>query len=480
MPRIQSMRWRIASAYLALLIATLTILVGISLLQLRATYLRTLEAGVVGQAHLLATFTAPELQHPIDTQALAQVVRDAAERLHARVTIIATDGTVLADSLQPPGDNVLARPEVAAALGGEQGSDERQSSATGDDRLYVAVPVLGPPGAIGVVRIGVALSTIVEAQTQLGIVVLVTALGAGMVTVALAIVIARRMTQPVRDLRVMVGHVAAGDLQVQVPIPSDTELAALAQDFNQMAQRLRHVEQSRRTLLSNITHDLRTPLTSLQAIIETLQGGALEERDTALDFLRRMADEVDGMTRLVNEVLELARIESGELTLYQSPTDLCVVLRGAAARMQAQSIKAGVHIMLDLPAELPQTFLDAIRIEQAILNVLQNAVTFTPPDGTITLGARQTDPGIELWVQDTGIGIAPEHLPYIFERIYKADRSRTSPGTGLGLAIVKHLIERHGGSVRAESQPHRGTTIRMLLPAGLIVERENTAPSQSP
>jgi len=345
-----------------------------------------------------------------------------------------------------------------------QGANERQSTATGDDRLYVAVPIQRDGAPIGVVRIGVALRTITEAQTRLAVTVLVTGLITTAITVVLAVLIARRTTQPLLDLRVMAGKLAAGDLLVQVPVPQDEEIAALAQDFNQMAGRLRHVEQSRRTLLSDIAHDLRTPLTSLQAMVETLQDGALEERAVALDFLRRMQDEVQGMTRLVNEVLELAGIESGDIALDLMPADIGMLLRSAAKRMQAQAQKSQLSINLDVPASLPAIMLDTVRIEQAILNVVQNAIGFTPPEGTITLGAQSDEQAITLWIRDTGIGIAPDELPHIFERAYKVDRSRTRRGIGLGLAIVKHVIERHGGTVRAESLVDHGTTIFITLP----------------
>ncbi|MBK9714787.1 MAG: hypothetical protein IPO81_26320 [Kouleothrix sp.] len=227
---------------------------------------------------------------------------------------------------------------------------------------------------------------------------------------------------------------------------------------------LRRAEQSRRMFLANISHDLRTPLASLQAMIETLQDGALDDRVAAEDFLRRMDAEVQGLNRLVGEFLELTRIESGQLELALAPADLRALLRGVAARMAAQAEQRGIALALALPDRLMPVNVDTARIEQVLLNLLQNALAFTPRGGRVTLGAEAQADGVRVWVHDTGAGIAPEDLPHIFERFYKADRARSGGGTGLGLAIAKHLVEHHGGRIEAESQVGMGTTVSFILP----------------
>ena len=234
------MRWRIASAYIVLIVSTLALLALILIQLLRATYVRTLEAGLAGQARLVATITGD----PTATFAtLDTTVNQLHDQLGARVTLIAADGTVLADSFQSPAANgkLLDRPEVRDALALGQGASERNSTATGDEMFYVAVPFgpLGKPS--GVARVGVPLTMIAQAQTRLGLTVLVTALLAAAITLVLAVLIARRTTRPLLELRSMAARLAGGDLEVQVPIPPDEEVAALAQDFNLMASRLRQL-----------------------------------------------------------------------------------------------------------------------------------------------------------------------------------------------------------------------------------------------
>ena len=201
-------------------------------------------------------------------------------------------------------------------------------------------------------------------------------------------------------------------------------------------------------------------------MIETLQDGALDDRPAAADFLRRMDDEVQGLNRLVREFLELTRIESGQLELVCAPTDLRALLAATAARMAAQAQQRGDVIDMALPMQLPVLNIDAARIEQVLLNLLQNALAFTARGGRITLGAELRDTQVAIWVRDTGSGIAPEDLPHIFERFYKGDHARSGGGTGLGLAIAKHLVERHGGQIAAISQLGHGTTVTFSLPLG--------------
>jgi two-component system, OmpR family, phosphate regulon sensor histidine kinase PhoR len=256
-----------------------------------------------------------------------------------------------------------------------------------------------------------------------------------------------------RSLRAVVTPLAAGD---------DGQALIVLQDLTE----LRRAERARRTYLANISHDLRTPLASLQAMIETLQGGALDDREAARDFLARMDAEVQSLNRLVTDFLELSRIESGQLDLHPAPTNLRALLAGVAARMAAQADQRGVALELELPSNLPTLIVDGTRIEQVLLNLLQNALAFTPHDGVVTLGAAMRADRVTISVRDTGSGIDPEDLPHIFERFYKADRARSGGGTGLGLPIAKHLVERHGGEIAAESQLGRGTTITFTLPLG--------------
>ncbi|NTU83720.1 MAG: HAMP domain-containing protein, partial [Chloroflexales bacterium] len=236
----RQMRWQIAVASTLLIFVTLGGLAATLYTVTRDTYLRTLEAGVAGQAHLVATLAAT-LAPAAEDDHLDPLVDDLGRQLNARVTLINADGQILADSLLPRErySDQRDRPEVQAALAGGQGETARHSTATGDDQFFVAVPFERADGTTGVARVGVPLATIASAQSRMGLTTLLAALLAAAVAVVLAVLIARQTTRPLRELGRMAEQLAAGDLEVQVPIPHGVEVAALAQSFNQMASRLR-------------------------------------------------------------------------------------------------------------------------------------------------------------------------------------------------------------------------------------------------
>lgn len=235
----------------------------------------------------------------------------------------------------------------------------------------------------------------------------------------------------------------------------------MAQDLT----RIRRLETVRRDFISNVSHELRTPLASLKALAETLQDGALDDPPAARRFLGRMQTEVDALTQMAAELLELSRIESGQVPLELRAISPEKLLHSAAERMKAQAERAGLTVLVECPPNLPEAQADAPRLEQVLVNLIHNGIKFTPVGGQVHISARQDGKFIQCSVRDTGAGIDPEDLPRIFERFYKADRARTkSGGTGLGLSIARHLVEAHGGKIWAESEPGRGSTFHFTIP----------------
>jgi two-component system phosphate regulon sensor histidine kinase PhoR len=252
-------------------------------------------------------------------------------------------------------------------------------------------------------------------------------------------------------------------LQV-VAIPLKTALPGSTMILFQDLTQLRRLETVRRDFISNVSHELRTPLASVRALAETLQEGALEDPPAARRFIIRMETEIDNLTQLVNELLELSRIESGKVPLSFHRIQPCDLLAPATERMSLQAERAGLELVLDCNAELPQVFADPDRIAQVLINLIHNAIKFTPPGGKLTVSSYQDGDHIVFFVRDTGVGIASKDLSRIFERFYKADRARAGGGTGLGLSIARHMIESHGGYIWAESDEGVGSTFYFTLP----------------
>ncbi|MDX9991644.1 MAG: ATP-binding protein [Anaerolineales bacterium] len=228
--------------------------------------------------------------------------------------------------------------------------------------------------------------------------------------------------------------------------------------------RIRSLETVRRDFISNVSHELRTPLASLKALAETLQAGALDDPPAAHRFLGSIQIEVDALTQMTTELLELSRIESGQVPLELKPLSPAKLINSAADRMKMQAERAGLVLRVDCPADLRLIRADLPRLEQVLVNLIHNAVKFTPPGGEVALFAATDGQFIRFSVRDTGLGIPTDDLPRIFERFYRVDRSRSGGGTGLGLSIARHLVEAHSGKIWAESREGDGSTFCFTIP----------------
>jgi two-component system, OmpR family, phosphate regulon sensor histidine kinase PhoR len=248
---------------------------------------------------------------------------------------------------------------------------------------------------------------------------------------------------------------------VVIPDSHSSGSLLLVQDLT----RVRRLETVRRDFISNLSHELRTPLASLKALAETLQDGALEDPSAAHRFIDQIQIEVDALTQLVTELLELSRIESGQLALDLRPAAACDLLDSASGRMHLQAERAGLNLRVECADDLPQVKIDSQRLEQVLVNLIHNAVKFTHAGGEVILGAEAGIGEVRFAVRDTGIGIPFEDVSRIFERFYRVDKSRTGSGTGLGLSIAKHIVEAHGGRIWVESVEGRGSAFYFAIPA---------------
>ena len=247
---------------------------------------------------------------------------------------------------------------------------------------------------------------------------------------------------------------------VVIPDSHSSGSLLLVQDLT----RLRRLETVRRDFIGNLSHELRTPLASLKALTETLLDGALDDPPAARRFIDRVQVEVDALNQLVTELLELSRIESGRLALDLQPVSPFDLLFSACQRMQLQAERAGLNLRVECATDLPKVMIDSQRLEQALVNLIHNAVKFTKPGGEAVLFAEAGVGEVRFAVRDTGIGIPAEDVPRIFERFYRVDKSRTGSGTGLGLSIAKHIVEAHRGRIWAESVEGQGSAFYFSIP----------------
>jgi two-component system sensor histidine kinase BaeS len=269
----------------------------------------------------------------------------------------------------------------------------------------------------------------------------------------------RNAAAPVGDLIEASGKVEEGDFSTRVPETGPSEVRALARAFNAMSARLEETEQQRRSALADVSHELRQPLTVIQGNIEALIDGVYPA-DAA--HLEPILAETRILEHLIDDLRTLTLAEAGSLVLHREPTDLAALLNDVAASYRSQAGQSGVTLTVTAADDLPPLDIDVARIREVVANLVTNALRHTPRDGSVEISAALAGDQIEVTVRDTGSGIPADRLERIFDRFY---RSPDSPGSGLGLPIAKSLVEAHGGTISAVSEPGIGTTIRVTLPA---------------
>ncbi len=579
-----SFRWRVAIAYVGLLIVAMGGLGWFFSNYFYQTYLETVRSQLFSEAQLLAKQAAPLLLEKSPYTQLTQLAAGEAGELNERITVILPDGKVIYDSVTDASqmENHANRPEFQKALLGQEDAEIRLSGTLNIREFYAAAPIYSGSQVIGVFRLAISLQEIDKRMAVIRQTILASASIAIVVAILLALALSSYTTRPLRRLTDYVVRLGKGKRTESVFSARNDEVGQLEQAFTEMAAqlesridelqkergtltavlanmtdailivdrqgnvqlinlaaqrmfrvtesealghslievvrnhqvaglwrkslasgeqqtvtletspdrllvqgiatplqqslpgsillvfqdltRMRRLEMVRRDFVSNVSHELRTPLASLKALTETLMEGALEDPPAARRFLTRMEGEIDNLTQMVQELLELSRIESGKVPLERRSIAPLELISPAIERMQVQAERAGLNISLECPEDLPPVSADPSRMEQVLVNLLHNAIKFTPPGGKITVSAYREDNHITFYIKDTGVGIAPDALPRIFERFYKADKARSGGGTGLGLSIARHLVEAHGGKIWAESMVGQGSTFNFTIP----------------
>ena len=295
-----------------------------------------------------------------------------------------------------------------------------------------------------------------------------------------ALFLAQSIAGPIAQITRASEQMAQGNYDQHIEVHGQDEVAKLADSFNRMAQQVALSHRTLRDFLANVSHELRTPLTSIQGFSQAMVDGAIHSPEGYAEAGQIITEEADRMRRLVDDLLDLSRLESGQIAMERRPLDLAELLRATVRRAERQARERGVTLELDV-ADLPPVEGDDHWVEQVFTNLLDNAIRHTPTGGLISIRARYDaaddekagdrstlgQPAVSVRVHNTGSYIPTEDLPRVFERFYQVDRSRSSGGSGLGLAIVREIVQEHGGTVRVTSDPDDGTAFVVSLPAGL-------------
>ena len=468
------LRSRLMLSFSALLLVCLTILtitfvllffVWVNLPQF--AYSRLLDAAGPLAAHLRVL-----AQQGDRMPDLVLSIRDLARDRGMRIFLInLPGGRIIADSEDEwVGENVRFVLRSSKEEGGDLLPEARgQVRAPDGGRLfYVAIPMArgeqarGPYLALTMTRWEAARPF----WGSLMVSVLLSGLVAFALSILLALWLARSLARPLQRAAQAAERVAAGDEDVLLDIPSPDEARRLASSFNTMIRAVRASQQSQRDFVANVSHELRTPLTSIQGFAQAILDGTAGDAASVQRAASVIHQEADRLARMARDLLDLARLESGQETMALAPLDLTALLRACVSRFTLLAEDKGVQLNLDLPPAL-QISGDGDRLMQVFTNLIDNALKYTDAGGKIVLRAAKIEDAdaVSVLISDTGCGIPQSELPRIFERFYQVDRSRAAKrGVGLGLAIVSEIVRAHGGTIEVQSIEGVGTQFTVTLP----------------
>ncbi len=285
--------------------------------------------------------------------------------------------------------------------------------------------------------------------------------------VLLAAWVARSVARPLQRMAEAATSVAKGDFSQEVPVSGPSEVRSVATAFNRMTAQVKRARQAQQDFLANISHELRTPLTSIRGFSQAIMDGTANTPELAAHVAGIIHEEAGRLSRMVDELLDLARIESGQMTMERERLDLGGIIRAVAERFSIRAHEAGISLEVTVEP-LPTVIGDGDRLAQVLTNLIDNAIKYTPSGGTISVCAAPDGDGVKITVSDTGEGIPEEELPRLFERFYRVDKSRSRRdrgGVGLGLAISREIVIAHGGTIGAENVPGAGARFTVWLPA---------------
>lgn len=381
--------------------------------------------------------------------------------------IIDPHGQVLAGT--PPAAWLAAMPPdspaYAALWRGESQSWLRVTRHYTDPSIVVAIPISEDSTVSGALFLYAPVTGIEAGLAQLRRLLLYSSLAGMIVAVILMLLVSRAITRPIAAIARAATAFAQGDMTARVKVATADEVGRLGDIFNRMADALAQVEQHRREFLANVTHDLKTPITAIRGYTEAILDGYADRPEQIRTYLHHVLTETERINRLVNDVLDLSRLQSGQLPLHIKPYPLAELIQTVVAK-NAVMVR-DKQITVEVQAAGTRAVLaDPDRLEQVLVNLLANAVRYSPPGSTVTVTAREHSDQAVVTVADNGPGIPPQDLPHIWERFYRVEKSRAQEhgGTGLGLAIVKNLVEAMHGEVNVHSVLGKGSVFSFTIP----------------
>ncbi|MDW7684321.1 MAG: ATP-binding protein [Bacillota bacterium] len=464
-----SIRTKLTITYLVLILVVMVVTSFFLLNILEQYYISYQYRYMTMSANVVARHAPGYIRTTPDVVAVSNFAQNyALEYSGSRILVTDNRQRVLGDSNRVGGltGTTLEREEIALALSGDVGRSIQFSEQSGQWIMQVAVPVTSENEIIGAVFIAYSIEFIYTVLDNIRQFLFIATVMSLLLAGLLGILFAHRLTGPVEALTKASGQMARGDLTVRVPVRSKDEIGQLALQFNNMAGRLQEMTRQLREFVSNASHEMRTPLTSLNILVKSLREYPLEEEERE-EFLEDIDQELERMIHLVESLLDLTRLDRLSAEDTMAMTDVVPTIVQTLDMLKKRAQEKNITLNSDIPAQAAPVFAVLHQIKQVVFNLVDNAIKYSPEGSKIQVQLLQEEDRLILSVADTGLGIPPEHREKVFERFYRVDkaRSREQGGTGLGLAIVKEIVSRHGGSIWIEDNGDGpGTKFMVSLP----------------
>ncbi|TDF97170.1 sensor histidine kinase [Paenibacillus piri] len=461
MPGIQK---RLVGSYIVVILITVLILELFLIFFVKYYYYSNIERTLMNQAELSATFFNQYFADEDLEKQSERLLKGFSQHSSAQVQIIGADGRLLQDSAGlRAGVNAADFEDVREAFGGLAGSWTGHDPRTHEPVLAVAYPLRANQTVIGAVRFVTSLTGTNAAIGQISVIFIAAGLGVVAIVAVLGVLVSKTITGPITELKLAAVKMSEGDFTVTVKKRYQDELGTLADILTMMAAKIRRNERMKNDFISSVSHELRTPLTSIKGWAVTLKADAEHGKSDFAEGLDIIEAEADRLTELVDELLDFSKLVNGRITLNLAPLQLGPLLHHIGKQLAPRAARQGIAMEVRAEEPLPLLHADENRLKQVLINLIDNALKFTEPGGTITMDARSTPEHVVLTVEDTGAGIAEQDLEHVFQKFYKG-ASHTA-GSGLGLSISEQIIKLHGGQLKLISQSGKGTKVEIVIPA---------------
>jgi signal transduction histidine kinase len=464
----RSLRARLVLSHIIPTLVLMPVLSLFLLYALERLYTQSLVRQLAYQAQLLRPEVERDPALVANAGAAQAFLATVAPLTDSRVVMLDQDATILASTRQEDIERIGSRfehPAVIQALRGEMAQGVGPGFAT--DVAYVVLPVRQDTRIVGALRLSYEVDDVRDQFARFRWLVLAGVTLTVVLALGLALGLATTITRPLRQLSESAHDIADGNYHVQVETQSHDEVGTVARSFNQMVARLKEAEQARERQLVAIAHELGRPLTGMRAAVETLQDGACADAEMRDTLLIGVAEELSRLERLVGTLQNLHRHAIRPMQLNRSEVAPERMIRASVANFEPVAAQAGITLSVEMPPRLPLIRADEDRLIQVLTNLLDNAFKFTSRGGRITIQASEIEQGIQVCVMDTGVGIAPDELPHVFQQFYSGEsRPPEKRGMGLGLAICREIITAHKGQIWAESEVGKGARFVFSIPTG--------------